>query len=250
MLTKEQIAIVDSRGNIKINAVAGSGKTTTLIEYARVRPGEKILYLAFNKAVKLEAERKFSEKKVSNVRIETAHSLAYSQIVRRGNYTLKNDGYKTPEVVEILDLNNYTGRHTEYILATHINAFISYFCNSDKSKVQELNYDDVVNDPAAKQFALNFKEEISHQTRIFLDKMNKGEIPILHDFYLKKFQLGKPELSFDAILFDEGQDASEAMLDIILSQQATKVIVVDSHQQIYGWRYAVITPEKVNCPAY
>ena len=250
MLTREQIAIVGSRGNIKINAVAGSGKTTTLIEYARARPGEKILYLAFNKAVKLEAEKKFLEKGVTNVRIETAHSLAYSQIVRRANYTLKNEGYKTPEVVEILDLNNYTGRHTEYILATHINAFISYFCNSDKARVQELNYEEVVNDPAAKQFALNFKEEISHQTRLFLDKMNKGEIPILHDFYLKKFQLGKPALSFDTILFDEGQDASEAMLDIFLSQPATKVIVGDSHQQIYGWRYAVNSLEKVNYPSY
>ncbi len=250
MLTKEQIAIVGSTGNIKINAVAGSGKTTTLIEYARARPGEKILYLAFNKAVKLEAEKKFSEKGVANVRIETAHSLAYSQIVRRANYTLKNDGYKTPEVVEILGLNSYTGRHTEYILATHINAFISYFCNSDKAKVQELNYEEVVNDPAAKQFALNFKQEISHQTRLFLDKMNKGEIPILHDFYLKKFQLGKPVLYFDTILFDEGQDASEAMLDIFLSQKATKVIVGDSHQQIYGWRYAVNSLEKVDYPSY
>jgi len=136
MLTKEQIAIVGSSGNIKINAVAGSGKTTTLIEYARARPGEKILYLAFNKAVKLEAEKKFSEKGVSNVRIETAHSLAYSQIVRRANYTLKNEGYKTPEVVEILDLNNYTGRHTEYILATHINAFIFRHHNANHHSSQ------------------------------------------------------------------------------------------------------------------
>ncbi|MES1224676.1 MAG: UvrD-helicase domain-containing protein, partial [Bacteroidota bacterium] len=80
MLTREQLAIVNSRGNIKINAVAGSGKTTTLIEYARARPAEKILYLAFNRAVKLEAEKKFAEKGVTNVKIETAHSLAFSQV--------------------------------------------------------------------------------------------------------------------------------------------------------------------------
>ena len=250
MLTREQTAIVSSAGNIKINAVAGSGKTTTLIEYARVRPGEKILYLAFNRAVKLEAERKFAEKGVSNVRIETAHSLAFSQIVKRAGYTIKKEGYKTPEIVELLELNSFTGRHTEYILATHINAFISYFCNSEKSKVQELNYEDVVSDPSAKQFSINFKEEISYQARVFLDKMNKGEIPVIHDFYLKKFQLSKPMLYFDTILFDEGQDASEAMLDIFLSQKAKKVIVGDSHQQIYGWRYAVNSLEKVNYPSY
>ena len=249
-LTSEQKAIINSKGDIKINAVAGSGKTTTLIEYARARPSARILYLAFNKAVKLEAEKKFAEKGISNVRIETTHSLAFGQVVRRSNYTIKQEGYKTSELVEILGLKNSTVQHAEYILATHILAFVSYFCNSDKSKVQELNYEDVVADTAARQFAINFKEEISHQTRIFLDKMNKGEIPIIHDFYLKKFQLARPMLPFDTILFDEGQDASGAMLDVFLSQPATKVIVGDTHQQIYGWRYAINSLEKVDYPGY
>ena len=248
-LTKEQIEIVQSSGDIKINAVAGSGKTTTLIEYARARRGEKILYLAFNRAVKLEAEKKFAERGASNVRVETAHSLAFSQVIK-GGYQLKKDGYKAPEIVEILGLNNLDGRHTEHILANHISAFVSYFCNSDRSRVQELNYADVVNDPAAKQFAINFKDEILYQTRVFLDKMNKGEVSILHDFYLKKYQLSKPILPYDTILFDEGQDASESMLDIFLSQKATKVIVGDSHQQIYGWRYAVNSLEKVDYPCF
>ena len=61
-LTSEQQSIISSTGDIKINAVAGSGKTTTLIEYARTRPlRSKILYLAFNRSVKLEAVRKFSD---------------------------------------------------------------------------------------------------------------------------------------------------------------------------------------------
>jgi F-box protein 18 (helicase) len=250
MLTGEQIAIVNSTGNIKINAVAGSGKTTTLIEYARARPTERILYLAFNKAVKLEAEKKFAEKGITNVKIETAHSLAYAGVVRRSNYTIKSEGYKTPEIVELLGLNSFTGRHTEYIIATHINAFVAYFCNSSKTKVQDLDYEDVVSDPVAKQFVHTFKQQIAQLTRIFLAKMNKGEIPITHDFYLKKFQLGKPSLPFDTILFDEGQDASEAMLNVFLSQKATKVIVGDQHQQIYGWRYAINSLEKVDYPTY
>ena len=37
-LTFEQYDIINSMGNIKINAVAGSGKTTTMIEYAKTRP--------------------------------------------------------------------------------------------------------------------------------------------------------------------------------------------------------------------
>jgi F-box protein 18 (helicase) len=40
------------------------------------------------------------------------------------------------------------------------------------------------------------------------------------------------------------------MLDVFLKQQATKVIVGDTHQQIYGWRYAVNSLEKVDFKTY
>jgi superfamily I DNA/RNA helicase len=80
--------------------------------------------------------------------------------------------------------------------------------------------------------------------------MDTGEIDVLHDFYLKKFQLSDPELHYDYILFDEGQDASSAMLDVFLKQNATKVIVGDTHQQIYGWRYAVNSLEKADFKSY
>src|ERR1700754_2881893 len=96
-LTKEQIAIVQSSGDIEINAVAGSGKTTTLIEYARARSGEKILYLAFNRAVKMEAERKLGKKGASNAEVETAYSPAFSHVLI-GGYTVKKDGYNPNEV--------------------------------------------------------------------------------------------------------------------------------------------------------
>ncbi len=92
-LTKEQCDIINSTGDIKINAVAGSGKTTTIIEYAAKRPkSSKILYLAFNKSVKLEAVRKFADKGLDNVNIETAHSLAYKHIVFNHNYKVKSQG--------------------------------------------------------------------------------------------------------------------------------------------------------------
>ena len=77
-LTKEQKEIINSNGNIRINAIAGSGKTTTVIEYAASRPKEaKILYLVFNKSVKTEAIHKFQQKGLKNVKVETAHSLAH-----------------------------------------------------------------------------------------------------------------------------------------------------------------------------
>jgi F-box protein 18 (helicase) len=244
-LTSEQLAIIKSNGDIKINAVAGSGKTTTVIEYARTRPhGSRILYLAFNKSVKLEASQKFSAKGMRNVKVETAHSLAYKNIVYKYGYKVKSTGYQTSEIVELLGMKGNGEKHMEYILANHVTKFIAYFCNSDKLKVQELNYSETIHDPKAKAFVMKYYPYIENQTRILLSKMDKGEIEITHDFYLKKFQLSRPTLPFDYILFDEGQDASAAMLDVFLTQKATKVIVGDTHQQIYGWRFAVNSLEK------
>ena len=250
--TAEQHAIIRSSGNIRINAVAGSGKTSTLLGYAKERCNAgPILYIAFNKSVKLEAERKFASLELSNVRVETAHSLAYSYIVKGSDYKVRrNGGYKTHEIVEILGLKGYKQPHTGFIIANHINRYVTLFCNSDKPKVQDLNYEEFLSDARAQVFARNYKALILQQTRLFLDKMNRGEIEILHDFYLKKFQQSSPILPYQFILFDEAQDASDAMLDVVTRQPATKVIVGDTHQQIYGWRYAVNSLEKVDYPVY
>jgi len=250
-LTPEQYDIIHSSGDIKINAVAGSGKTTTMIEYARSRPpGSKILYLAFNKVVKLEASKKFREKGLNNVQVETAHSLAFRHIVMGSHYKIRTQGYKTHEIAELLNLKSTGEKHTEYILANHVNKFITYFCNSEQTRVQDLNYLDIVVEPQARNFVSNYYEQIQMQTRLFLAKMDKAEIEIPHDFYLKKFQLSKPRLNYDYILFDEGQDASPAMLDIFFRQTASKVIVGDTHQQIYAWRFAVNSLEKADFKSY
>lgn len=246
-LTDEQQNIIQSTGNIKINAVAGSGKTTTIIEYAKTRPtSARILYLAFNKSVKLEATKKFAEKGLQNVKVETAHSLAFKHIVFKHNYKIKPQGYKTNEIAEMLNLQATGEKYVQYIIANHINKFVAYFCNSDAQKVQDLNYLETITDAKASSFVKTFYNYIENQTRLLLNKMDKGEIEIIHDFYLKKFQLSNPVLGFDYILFDEGQDASSAMLNIFLKQKCTKVIVGDTHQQIYGWRYAVNSLEKVD----
>jgi superfamily I DNA/RNA helicase len=246
-LTSEQIAIIRSTGDIRINAVSGSGKTTTVIEYAASRPTDaRILYLAFNKSVRLEAARKFETRGLQNIKAETAHSLAYRNIVYSQGYTVRTQSYKTHEIVDLLELSSSGEKHAEFILANHISRFLAYFCNSDKSKVQDLNYLDIVHDEAAKRFAGNFYRVVENGVRQILARMDKGAIDVTHDFYLKKFQLSNPALPYDYILFDEGQDTSKVMLDIFLKQNAGKVIVGDTHQQIYGWRHAVNSLERVD----
>ena len=250
-LTYEQHAIINSKGNIKVNAVAGSGKTTTIIEYAKARPrSSKILYLVFNRSVKEEAIDKFIARGLNNVTVETAHSLAYKHIYLGSDYKLNHSGYKSHEIIELLSIKNNREKYTEFIIANHILKLMVCFCNSDKRKIQEVDYLATITDKKAKTFVSTFYPYIEQKASILMRKMDKGEIEITHDFYLKKFQLSNPELRYDYILFDEGQDASLVMLDVFLKQKATKVIVGDTHQQIYSWRYAVNSLEMVNFKVY
>jgi F-box protein 18 (helicase) len=259
-LTPEQKAIVASRGNLKINAVAGSGKTSTLLAYAKAQPAKaRGLYLAFNKTVKNEAREKFAQAGLPQVQVETAHSLAYARIIRGSRYQVRATAYRPYELARLLDLEKlpeaqamgagHAARTFSFILAAHIAKVLAAFCNSAVPRVSDLHYPASVQEPKAHAFAQQHEALIERQSRHVLKLLDEGQIEVTHDFYLKKFQLECPQLGFDYILFDEAQDASGSMLDWFLKQtRSTKVMVGDTHQQIYAWRGAVNSLEKVDFP--
>ena len=43
-------------------------------------------------------------------------------------------GYKTHEIAELLGLQGNGEKHAEYVVANHINKFLTYFCNSDEKR--------------------------------------------------------------------------------------------------------------------
>lgn len=62
-----------------VMCATGTGKTTTLVKYAEQRPHLRFLYVAFNKSVASEAQRRFP----SNVACKTVHSLAFHEVGKR-----------------------------------------------------------------------------------------------------------------------------------------------------------------------
>jgi hypothetical protein len=73
----EQLAIIDTarqRHNILVEAIAGSGKTTTILEMARTLPDVSILQVTYNKSLKDEVRQK--AKGLDNLLIHTYHSFA------------------------------------------------------------------------------------------------------------------------------------------------------------------------------
>ena len=60
--------------NYAIKAVAGSGKTTMLLDIAKENPGKRILYLAFNKSIVVEVRKK-KNKVAKNIQPYTFDAL-------------------------------------------------------------------------------------------------------------------------------------------------------------------------------
>ncbi len=100
--TKEQKNIFEfvqhKSGHGIIDAVAGAGKTTTIMECARyVEDKSDILFCAFNKSIANEIKKKFREKGLSEVAVKTIHALGY-EILKTHNstgrpITIKNQKY-------------------------------------------------------------------------------------------------------------------------------------------------------------
>lgn len=85
--------IQKGKGNAVIDAVAGSGKSTTIVNALKLIPkNKKVLFLAFNKAIVEELKIKVGN--LPNVEIRTLHSLGASAVMRQTGAKLSDDKYK------------------------------------------------------------------------------------------------------------------------------------------------------------
>lgn len=216
--TDEQLAIITSEVPVTlVQAFAGSGKTSTLFEYARRRNGKKILYLAFNKELEQSAKRR-AEFDGIDMEIHTIHALALD--------TLKG--------MKILQDNVRVGRTKEKDLvklgydkraARDIMHELQTYCSGD---TDDIYIGQTYNKPYAKYVVKN--------TRRVWDLMFAGKLRMNHDVYLKKFQLMKNDLGYDITMVDEIQDCTKCQMNIVHTQSGKKVLVGDIHQQIYHFR--------------
>ena len=127
----EQQLIIDAikRGeNVSVNAVAGSGKTTTILGIAKQIPEKKILQITYNRALKLEVEKKAKLNKLDNLKVLTFHGLACSyydytaytddriQTILRNNIPLNKPITNiTQEIIIIDEIQDMTPLYFELI---------------------------------------------------------------------------------------------------------------------------------------
>lgn len=230
-LTKEQDLIIRSKANfLAIKAFAGSGKTFTLREFAKINSDKKILYIAYNNETAKQARSNFPK----NVTARTAHSLAYAKYGKPLEHKM-NRKHSLPFKAEtVRRFFGFKKNQHSLKLSNEIFDIVNNYCFSSYKDISDAI-------PFPTQSAS--RDEIQIYCEILWNEMINPEsrFPTTPDVYLKQFHLSDPILHFDYILFDEAQDANPLILDLVLSQKKhnTKLIFVgDEHQSIYLFRGA------------
>jgi len=227
-----------------VEALAGTGKTSTLVKAAEQLSG-KVIYTAFNKKIVTEAKQKFD----GIARVSTVHGLAF----RTHGMPFK-DRFDSPRMPQhkigqrlgaksvrvTLDDGTQRGYSPGFVAGQAV-ATVRRFCQSDSQNIGPEHVPPLVDlalDPATWSWWCS--HVIPFAESVWEDGTDpNGTLPYDHAYYLKEWQLSAPTLNCDTLMFDEAQDVSPVMASVIMTQPCQLVMVGDPNQAIYGFTGAI-----------
>lgn len=241
-LTDEQAFAVEMAkncsGNMRIEAFAGTGKTTTLAAIAKAMPKKRGQFLAFNRAIADDSKSKLPSSCMSS----SFHQLAYAKVGRSYASRL-NQRVSGWTVASGLGISN--GVLPASDMGSLALGTVSAFCRTLDPEVGPQHVPTYMLGAGKKQMGV-ITDAVKWAKQLWGKMSNpKSEFPSSHDVYLRLYAESTPKIAADYILFDEAQDADSLMLHVLLNQQCPVIFVGDRWQQIYAWRGAVNAMSKI-----
>jgi len=210
---------VFNKGDIlAIKSVAGSGKTTTLLNLSKIHNKKRILYLAFNKSLIEEIKGKIKDHKISNLFPFTFDALIYDCY-----YTIKNKRpeMKTLSAQTIQDINPWL-KGKPYRMRKECVDEYNKFCNNSTV----LNMGQFTD----KRLVLGLWEQTLKGELLTFEALRKLSL-------IQKWFKDCINTNYDMIMIDETQDFDMLMLRMLLDDTTIpKIFVGDPKQSIYQWR--------------
>lgn len=241
-LTEEQVFAVEMAkkcsGNMRIEAFAGTGKTTTLAAIAKAMPKKKGQFLAFNRAIADESKTKLPD----SCKSSSFHQLAYAKVGRSFSSRL-NQRVSGWTVASGLGISN--GSLPSSDMGSLALGTVAAFCRTLDPEIGPQHVPTYMLGAGKKQMGV-ITDAAKWAKKLWVKMSNpKGDFPSSHDVYLRLYAESAPKISADYILFDEAQDADSLMLHVLLNQKCPVIFVGDRWQQIYAWRGAVNAMSKI-----
>ncbi|WP_064442302.1 3'-5' exonuclease [Hoyosella altamirensis] len=212
--TSEQQAIIDAvtaGHTICVHAFAGSGKTSVLKMCANARPQTSGLYVAYNKAIQLEAAHRFPD----HIDCRTGHGLAYRAVGHRYQHRLQSRARMTTrDKAQLIGTTDAASIGNDLYLSyadltRAVMGTIDRFCKSGDHAISDVHVPHVM---GARRLTPSEHRELAKSILPYAEKSwaehiipSDGKLPFQHDYYLKLWQLSDPVLHTDLILYDECQ---------------------------------------------
>lgn len=203
-------------GNAVVNAKAGSGKTTTAVMGLEMIPDDqRVLYVAFNKAIAEELKTRVKSK--SNVDVRTYHSLGYA---------ILRENFGRPVAVVPSKYKSHIARHiSEYTDASPFTLGKTKFQtykNNVKSLVDFARCNCAQSPEEIKELCIKYGLEIIYDEDIVVPKIlewgcrNTLEVDYSDMIWLcVELGLETRHFKFDFIFIDEAQDSSIVQQEMI-----------------------------------
>jgi hypothetical protein len=250
--TAEQVEAVMAftcGGTLKINAFAGTGKTSTLqlLADSTSRRGQ---YIAFNRSIVEDAKGKFPR----TVNCATLHGLAFRATPSEFRSENKMTGTcNANQLAHVLGLGKNWRIDEHHTLQPRSQGYliletVRRFAQSADPEPLPLHVPRHGSLLGASETTLKAVEEFALKgARHVWSRMATAAdpLPLGHEGYLKLWALSEPRIAADYILLDEAQDTNPVVLATLRQQQAQMVYVGDRYQQIYEWRGAVNAMERI-----
>lgn len=226
--------IQNQKNNLVINAVAGSGKTTTILEALKLLPpNSRTIFLAFNKSVQQELNKKVPE----GVQVMTFHGLGLSILKQHYGKTTDVEPNKVNQLIKRLSSSWRKQFRTKEEFREY-NYRIKKL--ADLGRLELVQNDEEFYKLAEKHNVLaldgevqraQYIIEVAHQDVAKFDFADMIYHPAWND------ELNLPQ--YDYVFVDEAQDlgkAQQEMLKKIISPIKGRFVAVgDPKQAIYGF---------------
>ncbi len=208
---------------VAIKSVAGSGKTTTLLQLAKQHSAKRILYLAFNKALITEIESKTRKGAIKNLHPKTFDALlveCYKVVKKSDPHIIALNPQTVQDAVPWLNGKPYQVRKT------CVDKFIE-FCQQPEYSDPTTYFESTDGKPRPLVDGL-WKKAVASQLVTF---------ETLRKVSLLQHWLRSVNDQYDMIMIDETQDFDTMMLSMLLNDTTIpKIFVGDPMQSIYQWR--------------